>query len=131
MTIYTDNLLKRICFLNQKFSRVDHFLKRHLGETNLICRSTRPTDLILVKTKNNITKFWFLVFYFYHQNIFVFLLHVFSLLFFCFQTQLVITKTKEDLSYVRNSHWRCSLGKKVFLKVFEISQKNTSVGVSF
>ena len=84
MTIYTDNLLKRICFLNQKFSRVDRFLKRHLGETNLICRSTRPTDLILVKPKNNITKFWFLVFYFYHQNIFVFFTSCFQFIIFLF-----------------------------------------------
>ena len=54
MTIYTDNYLIGICFLNQKFSRVDIFMTI-LGETNLICRSTSPTDHILAKT--NITTF--------------------------------------------------------------------------
>lgn len=33
---------------------------------------------------------------------------------FSFQTKPIINKTKKDLSYARDSHWRCSAGKGVF-----------------
>ena len=47
---------------------------------------------------------------------------VILLFFFCFQTELIITRTKEDLSYVRSSHCQVSV-RKYILKIPEISEK--------
>ena len=46
------------------------------------------------------------------------------------QRSLLITELKYQITSIRSSHRRCSV-KKVLLKISQILQKNSCVGVSF
>ena len=54
---------------------------------------------------------------------FIFELYVFNIL-FCFWKKLIIIKAKKDLSYVRNSHRRCSIRKGVFENLGNFTAKH-------